>query len=89
MKKLFLIIIGFILGATVCAFILIPQIQNRYEIGRNQGQLDGGFAVIDFLNNNLKNDLSEEVVDTDRYLDFKDARIFVIEINGIKTIQIR
>lgn len=89
MKKIRLIIItiiSFVLGGIIAILVLYPQIQNRYKIGHNAGRLDGGFEVINFLEENVQNNTAKEKVDLEKYLDFKDARISIVEIDGIKTI---
>ena len=79
-------LISFILGGVIAALVFYPQIQNRYEIGKNAGKIQGGLEVVHFLENNVHNSQSNEKKDLKRYLPIKDVGISVVEIDGVETV---
>ncbi|MGZ2369464.1 hypothetical protein ACXR6G_06730 [Ancylomarina sp. YFZ004] len=90
MKKIIVTaIIAFVLGGALASLILLPQIENRYTIGHNQGFLDGGFEVIGFLDENLQNTNEDKAIDLNKHLSFKYISISLVKINGVKTIIIK
>lgn len=68
--------------------MLHSRIQTRYDNGYNNGFIQGGFEVIHFLEEHVQNENKEAEVST-THLDFKYARISVVEIDGVITIHIR
>ncbi|SDK58529.1 hypothetical protein SAMN05660337_0897 [Maridesulfovibrio ferrireducens] len=88
MKKNITIIVAFLLGVGVATLVLSGQIQNRYKMGLNAGHLNGEFEVINFMKKNVQNDSSKEITKSGKYLDFKDGRISIVEIDGVETIVI-
>lgn len=88
-KTIITSIIAFILGAVLASLVLLPQIENRYTIGHNQGFLDGGFEVIHFLNENIQNANEDKAIDLNKHFPFKCTSISVVEINGVKTVIIK
>ncbi|MCH4897132.1 hypothetical protein E0494_10540 [Marinilabiliaceae bacterium JC040] len=89
-KKLTIILclISFICGIVLTSFILYYQIQNRYIIGKNCGKLEGEYRVLKFLKENISNDSTLNIKQTDKNLSIKCSSISIIEINGIQTIKI-
>ena len=89
MKKYVAIVLAFILGAGVSTMLLFHQIQNRYDMGFNAGHSSGVFKVIHFLDENIENDSSKEIIDLGKHINYKYKRISIIEIDGVKTVTIR
>ena len=90
MKKTIFTAVGFFfLGAVVATLILFSQIQNRYNVGYNDGKIDGGFRVLTFLKKSVQNDtIKKEVIQTKKYLGVKYKGIYVIKIDGVETVKI-
>ena len=57
-----MVLLGILIGAVITAFILYPQIQNRYKIGFNTGYIQGGNIVIEFLSENIHNNIQDKTV---------------------------
>jgi hypothetical protein len=89
-KNLSMITLGIIIGTVITAFILYPQIGNRYKMGVNTGYIQGGNTVIEFLAKHINNDTQgKQLVELNEFLHHKASTLSVIEINGVKTISVR
>ena len=90
MKKTILTaVIFFLLGGTLATLVLFDRIQNMYKAGYNSGKIDGGFEVIEFLKEGIQNDITNKnVVETEKYLPVKYKGISIVEIDGVKTVEI-
>lgn len=88
MKNILRHFITFIVGGLLVGLMLHSRIQTRYDNGYNNGFIQGGFEVIHFLEEHVQNENKEAEVST-THLDFKYARISVVEIDGVITIHIR
>lgn len=87
-NSILLILISFALGGTLVGFSMFSQIENRYEIGKNQGYLTGATDVFKFIQKNVKNNESN-IKELGYFFDLKASRISVVEINGVKTLIIK
>ena len=82
------LLVGFILGTILTGSFLYQFISNQRNQGYNTDYLAGGFSIIKFLDKNIQNDLDNQITDLERYHQHKYVSISVVEINGVKTIQI-
>jgi hypothetical protein len=75
------LIIGLIFGSIISTSVLWHQIENRYDIGQNNGYLSGSFDMAYFLHDHLRG----KKVDAYgvKYFDIKP-----IEKNGVRTFVI-
>ncbi len=95
LKNGLFILLGCALGGGIVATLMYPQIQNRYTIGVNTGYINGGNHIIDFLAKNISNKESSietkkrKAIDLNTYLHHKASTISVVEIDGIKTINVK
>ena len=85
MKKYLTLGLCFVLGGLLAASILFHQIRNRYEMGYNTGYVQGGMDIVRFLDENISND-NRAATTFGIFHDHKDARISIVEINGVKTV---
>jgi hypothetical protein len=89
-KNLTLITLGIIIGGIITAALMFSQIKNRYTIGVNTGYINGGNTVIEFLAKHINNDTQgKHLVELNEFLHHKDSSLSVIEIGGVKTIEIK
>jgi len=84
-KLVLVFILGGFIGGLISAIILVNYIGTQRNQGFHDGDLNARIEIMDFLNKNIKNDISK-IKRTDKYLTVKDASIVIIEIDGIKTI---
>jgi len=87
-KQLLVAFIGFIIGTILTGSFLYQFIDSQKNQGYNTGYLDGGFSIITFLDKNIQNNLDSQITDLEVYHRHKYVGISVVEINGVKTIQI-
>ena len=88
-KTIFTAIIFFLLGGTLASGILFARIHNMYKVGYNSGKIDGGLEVTEFLKEGIQNDTTNKnVVETEKYLPVKHKGISIVEIDGVKTVEI-
>lgn len=80
-------VVSFVLGGLLVGLVLHSRIQTRYDNGFHNGFIQGGYEVIDFLDEHFENKDTKEVAPK-AYLDFKATRISVVEIDGVATIHV-
>jgi len=86
MKKIIIgVVIGFLLASTVFIPLLLIERKEKEKFGRHQGQITGSFRVYEFLNKHFSSaEYPEEYIDI---YGIKDCMIYVVEKDGIKTIE--
>ena len=88
MKKIITgVVIGFLLASIVFIPLFLIERKEKEKFGRYQGQITGSFNIYDFLNQYFSSKTNP-----DEYIDvtvIKDCAIYVVETNGIKTIETR
>ena len=87
-KQLLVAFIGFMIGTILTGLFLYQFISSQKNQGYNTGYLVGGFSVIKFLDKNIQNNLNSQITDLGIYHQHKYVSISIVEINGVKTIQI-
>jgi len=88
--KILYVFIGLIVGSILTGLFLSQYISNQREQAHYKGTLNGKIELWEFLDKNIQNNsLNIELKETGKYYDFKDIRLSIVEINGVKTIQCR
>jgi len=87
-NKLLFIFIGLIIGSLLTGLFLYKYIESQKQQGYNTGYLDGVFSIVTFLDKNIQNNLDSQITDLEVDYRYKYVGISVVEINGVKTIQI-
>ena len=85
------IIIGIAIGFLLASALFVPLTMyvrnNQKKIGRYHGEIFGKLDTLKFLNTHFHQDSDpQEIID---FYPIKDGVIYVVEIDGVKTISTR
>lgn len=64
------------------------MLKDKEELGRVHGRTDGALEVIRFLRKEVTLPDDAVVQKLASYYDVKDARLSVVEVNGVRTVQV-
>lgn len=88
MKRIIIPIICFLLWIITTSSILYYQIENRYVIWQNAWYLDWARDVFEFLDTNIPEFEENKVTTTGENFGFKYYNIAVIEVDGVRTVEL-
>lgn len=88
MKKIIIgVIIGFLLSSAVFIPLTVSVRNNQKKMGRYHGEIFGKIDTLKFLDIHFHKDADPlEIIDS---YQIKDGVIYVVETDGVKTIQTR
>ena len=88
MKKF---ILGVFVGAAIAAGVLVPLLlserRDKFEYGRFHGGNSARLDIARRLPEALGRDLDPSSECTNRFLEVKDAIIWIVDRNGVKTLR--
>ncbi|MFO1514040.1 MAG: hypothetical protein U1F83_14155 [Verrucomicrobiota bacterium] len=87
MKKF---VFGIFVGVTISAIVFIPVLvserRNKFEYGLRHGGMSAQLDIARRLPESLGHEISPDEC-TNKFLEVKDAIIWVVERNGVKTLR--
>src|SRR5215471_9466727 len=86
-KLIFGVIVGVVISVILFVPLLLSERHNKFDYGRFHGGISAQLDVARRLREAVGNDLVRSEC-TNKFLQVKDATIWVVERNGVKTLRV-